>query len=73
MKLEFVADAWSMQNFMTKMKTYKVRLIEVSSRVIEVVAPNEDEAIYAVRGMYAEEEIVLDYTDHDYADYEIEE
>ena len=55
------------------MKTYKVRLIEVSSRVIEVVAPDEDEAIYAVRGMYAEEEIVLDYTDHDYTDYEIEE
>jgi len=55
------------------MKTYKVRIIEVSSRVIEIAAPDEDEAIYAIRGMHAEKEIVLDYNDHDYTDYEIEE
>ena len=55
------------------MKTYKVRIIEVSSRVIEIAAPDEDEAISAVRDMYAEDQIVFNYTDHDYTDYEIEE
>jgi hypothetical protein len=55
------------------MKKYEVKITEQLSRIIEVNATDEDDALYQVRQLYAEEEIVLDYADHDFTDFEIEE
>lgn len=55
------------------MKTYKIQIIEMSSRIIEVELEDEydvGDAIAEVRNDYYNEEIVLDYTDFDYVDFE---
>ena len=51
------------------MKKYEVEVQEVLSRVVEVEAKNESEAIEKVKEMYKDEDIVLDY--EDFFDYEI--
>ena len=55
------------------MKTYKIQIIERSSRIIEIELEDEydvGDAIAEVRNDYYNEEIVLDYTDFDYVDFE---
>jgi hypothetical protein len=55
------------------MKTYKIQIIEMSSRIIEIELEDEydvGDAIAEVRSDYYNEEIVLDYTDFDYVDFE---
>jgi|TARA_R110000868_G_C10718359_1_gene750576 hypothetical protein len=55
------------------MKTYKIQIIEMSSRIIEIELEDEydvGDAIAEVRNDYYNEEIVLDYTDFDYVDFE---
>jgi hypothetical protein len=55
------------------MKTYKIQVIEMSSRIIEIELEDEydvGDAIAEVRNDYYNEEIVLDYTDFDYVDFE---
>jgi hypothetical protein len=55
------------------MKTYKIQVIEMSSRIIEIELEDEydvGDAIAEVRSDYYNEEIVLDYTDFDYVDFE---
>jgi hypothetical protein len=55
------------------MKTYKIQIIEMSSRIIEIELEDEydvGDAIAEVQSDYYNEEIVLDYTDFDYVDFE---
>lgn len=42
------------------MLTYTIEIQETLSRIIEIEASSPEEAIDKVRGMYSEEEIVLD-------------
>lgn len=51
------------------MKEYEVRIIETSSRVITVTASNGDMAEKIVRKMYHNEDVVLDYGDFDYVEF----
>lgn len=46
------------------MKKYSIEVLEVLSRVVEVVAANEDDAIERVRQKYRKCEIVLDDSDY---------
>ena len=45
------------------MKTFKVEIKEILSRVIEIKANSKDEAIQKTEDLYRDEEIVLDYND----------
>ena len=51
------------------MKTFKVKILEQLSRIVEVEAKDADEAWDKVNAMYKKEEIVLDDSDFDF--YEI--
>jgi uncharacterized membrane protein len=46
------------------MKTYSIEIQEFLSKIVEVEANSEDEAISIVRKMYRNEEIVLDASDY---------
>lgn len=46
------------------MKKYSIEILEVLSRIVEVEAANEDDAIERVRQMYRKCEIVLDDSDY---------
>ena len=52
------------------MKKYDVEITETLSRVLEIEAENENDAISKVKEMYRKEKIVLDY--NDYIDTEID-
>lgn len=52
------------------MKKYRIEVKEVLSRVIEVEANNENEALDKVYEMYDNEKIVLDW--HDLVEHEID-
>lgn len=45
------------------MKTFKIEVKEILSRIIEVKAENEEEALNHIQEQYQEEEIVLDSND----------
>lgn len=51
------------------MKSFTIEVKETLSRVVEVNAENEEEAIEKVRNLYRTEEIILD--SEDYVDTEI--
>jgi hypothetical protein len=51
---------------------YKVRIIETLSRVVEVEADDEMDALNKVEDMYCDSEVILDSEDFDFVDYEIE-
>ena len=53
------------------MKTFKVVITETSSKVVEVQANNEQEALEIVEEMYVNCEVVLDWNDLDETDYTI--
>ena len=53
------------------MKTFKIVITETSSKVVEVQANNEQEALKTVEEMYANCEVVLDWNDLDETDYTI--
>jgi hypothetical protein len=52
------------------MKEFEVRVIETASRIVTVTASNADMAERIVRSMYHDEDIVLDYSDYDYVEFE---
>jgi hypothetical protein len=52
---------------------YQVRIVEVLSKIVEVEAANEYDALDLVESLYCEESIVLDSGDFDYVDYLINE
>jgi len=45
------------------METFKIEVKETLSRIIEIEANSNDEAVLKVKEMYQMEEIVLDYDD----------
>jgi hypothetical protein len=53
------------------MKEYEVRIIETSSRVVTVTASSGDMAEKIVARMYRDEDIVLDYSDFDYVNFDL--
>ncbi|HED06245.1 MAG TPA: protein dpnD [Ignavibacteria bacterium] len=53
------------------MKTFEIEIQEILSRIVEIDARSEDEALQKVKEMYQKEEIVLDSSD--YLDTEIKE
>ena len=54
------------------MKLYRVRVIETLSRIVDIEAEDEIDALNAVEDMYCDGGIVLDSEDFDFVDYEIE-
>ena len=46
------------------MKKYSIEVLEVLSRIVEVEASNDEDAIEQVRQMYRKCEIVLDDSDY---------
>jgi hypothetical protein len=52
---------------------YKVRIIETLSRIVEVEAENDMDALNTVEDMYCDSQIVLDSEDFDFVDYVINE
>ena len=55
--------------FVARMKKYSIEVLEVLSRIVEMEASDEEEAIERVRQKYRKCEIVLD--DSDYKETEI--
>lgn len=53
------------------MKKYQVRIIETLSRIVEVEAENETDALNTVEDMYCDGGVVLDSDDFDFVDYVI--
>ena len=53
------------------MKEYKIQVTETSSRIIEVTASSAEMAERIVKKMYIEEEVVLDYADYDYVNFDL--
>ncbi len=51
---------------------YKVRIIETLSRIVEVEAEDDMDALNTVEDMYCDSQIVLDSEDFDFVDYVIE-
>ena len=52
------------------MQKYQVEINETLSRIIEIEAENENDAVSKIKDLYRKEEIVLD--SNDYLDTEIE-
>ena len=50
--------------FAYDMKKYRIQVSEVLSRVVEVVAHDEDEAMQFVKAMYRDCDLVLDASDY---------
>lgn len=55
------------------MKTYKVRIVETLSRIVEVEAEDEIDALNTVEDKYCDGGIVLDAEDFDFVDFVINE
>ena len=53
------------------MKEYKIQVTETSSRIVEVTASNAEMAERIVKKMYMSDEIVLDYSDYDYVNFDL--
>ncbi len=53
------------------MKEYKIQVTETSSRIVEVTASDAEMAGRIVKKMYMDEEVVLDYADYDYVDFNL--
>ena len=51
-------------NFVPRMKKYSIEVLEVLSRIVEVEASDEEDAIKQVRQKYRKCEIVLDDSDY---------
>ena len=51
-------------NFVACMKKYSIEVLEVLSRIVEVEASDEEDAIERVRQRYRKCEIVLDDSDY---------
>ena len=56
--------SWFYVTFALRMKKYSIEVLEVLSRIVEVEASDEKEAIEQERQMYRKCEIVLDDSDY---------
>ena len=55
------------------MKKYSIEVFEMLSRIVEVEAADEVEAIEKVRQMYRKCEIVLDYSDYKCTEFSVKD
>ena len=55
------------------MKKYSIEVLEVLSRIIEVEAPDEKEAIEKVRQEYRKCRIVLDDSDYKFTEFSVKD
>jgi hypothetical protein len=55
------------------MKKYRIEVKEVLSRVVEIVADNDDEAIQIVKTMYHNCDIVLDASDYALTEFSVKD
>jgi len=55
------------------MKKYRIQVSEVLSRVVEVVAHDEDEAMQFVKAMYRDCDLVLDASDYVLTEFSVKD
>ena len=55
------------------MKEYEVLITENASRIVTVTASSEEMALRIVKDSYYDEDITLDYSDHDSTEFELVE
>ena len=60
-------------NFVPRMKKYSIEVLEVLSRIVEVEASDEDDAIERVRQKYRKCEIVLDDSDYKKTEFSVKD
>jgi hypothetical protein len=60
-------------NFVPRMKKYSIEVLEVLSRIVEVEASDEEEAIELVRQMYRRCKIVLDDSDYEVTEISVKD
>ena len=60
-------------NFVTCMKKYSIEVLEVLSRIVEVEASDDKNAIDKVRQMYRKCEIVLDDSDYKETEFSVKD
>ena len=60
-------------NFVPRMKKYSIEVLEVLSRIVEVEASDEDDAIERVRQKYRKCEIVLDDSDYKETEFSVKD
>ena len=60
-------------NFVARMKKYSIEVLEVLSRIVEVEASDEDDAIERVRQKYRKCEIVLDDSDYKETEFSVKD
>ncbi|MBR3452629.1 MAG: DpnD/PcfM family protein [Muribaculaceae bacterium] len=55
------------------MKKYRIEVTEVLSRVVEVMAENDEEAMQTVKAMYRNCDIVLDASDYTITEFSVKD
>ena len=60
-------------NFVPRMKKYSIEVLEVLSRIVEVEASDEEDAIKQVRQKYRKCEIVLDDSDYKETEFSVKD
>jgi hypothetical protein len=53
------------------MKEFEVKVIETASRIVTVTASNGEMAEKIVQRMYRDEDIILDYGDFDFVEFNL--
>ena len=59
--------------FAYDMKKYRIKVTEVLSRVVEVMAENDEEAMQTVKAMYRNCDIVLDASDYTITEFSVKD
>ena len=60
-------------NFVPRMKKFSIEVLEVLSRIVEVEASDEEDAIKQVRQKYRKCEIVLDDSDYKETEFSVKD
>ena len=60
-------------NFVPRMKKYSIEVLEVLSRIVEVEALDEEDAIRQVRQKYRKCDIVLDDSDYKVTEFSVKD
>ena len=65
--------SWVFCFFAYRMKKYCIEVTEVLSRVVEIVAKDENEAIKNAKAMYHDCDIVLDASDYVFTEFSVKD
>ena len=60
-------------NFVPRMKKYSIEVLEMLSRIVEVEASDEEDAIERVRQKYRKCDIVLDDSDYKETEFSVKD